>query len=199
MYAEEIIKSLRVDLKETDFVDDLIDFKADELKMRNDLIQRTKKLEKDREEMFQQLNHTGTTRSVNLVTDSKEEGAVSTTDILERAEAEALEIRKGLRHVDMGEQKDLETKEELDELIDSKIKDLDSKIKDLETEIEDEEKETEIPEDLDMEKSKKEKITKAQKKLVEQIHGKGDFHEADGILYFKPEGKDTTFRVDFDV
>ena len=42
------------------------------------------------------------------------------------------------------------------------------------------------------------KITKNQKKLVEAIHGKGDFYEVDDILYFKPKEKETTFRVDFD-
>ena len=196
MFAEEIIKDLKSGLGQLGFVNDLIDLKAKELD-KIDFIQSNEELDKTREEMFQQLNHTENPR-VNLVNDTKEKGDVSTTDILERAEAEALEIRKGLRHVDMGEQKDLETKEELDELVDSKIKDLDSKIEELEAEIEDEEKETEIPEDLDMEKSKKEKITKAQKKLVEQIHGKGDFYEADDILYFKPKDKETTFRVDFD-
>ena len=41
------------------------------------------------------------------------------------------------------------------------------------------------------------RITEIQKKLVKEIHGKGDFHEVDDILYFTTKDKDTTFRVDF--
>jgi hypothetical protein len=40
-------------------------------------------------------------------------------------------------------------------------------------------------------------ITKVQKKLVEEIYGKGDFYEVEDILYFVAEDA-KTYRVDFD-
>jgi len=42
------------------------------------------------------------------------------------------------------------------------------------------------------------KITNAQKKLIENIYGKGDFLEVDDILYYKVSNDNTTYRVDFD-
>ena len=47
--------------------------------------------------------------------------------------------------------------------------------------------------------SPRKKLTNAQKKLVEAIHGKGDFYEVEDELFFKPKDKDATFRVDFDI
>lgn len=42
------------------------------------------------------------------------------------------------------------------------------------------------------------KITNVQKKLIEQLYGKGDFLEVDDILYYKVSNDNTTYRVDFD-
>lgn len=42
------------------------------------------------------------------------------------------------------------------------------------------------------------KITNAQKKLIENLYGKGDFLEVDDILYYKVSNDNTTYRVDFD-
>ena len=41
-------------------------------------------------------------------------------------------------------------------------------------------------------------ITKAQKKLVEEIYGKGDFHNGEEGLYFHSNEDGKTYRVDFD-
>ena len=42
------------------------------------------------------------------------------------------------------------------------------------------------------------KITKVQKKLVEEIYGKGDFYEVEEVLYFHSKDGEKTYRVDFD-
>lgn len=42
------------------------------------------------------------------------------------------------------------------------------------------------------------KITKVQKKLVEEIYGKGDFYEVEEVLYFHSADAEKTYRVDFD-
>jgi len=204
-FAEEIIKSLQGRANETDFIDDMVDSNAEELD-RLDFIRDNEKVEKAKEKMFQMYNHTGNPRVKDFV-DSPEEITVDSIDYLAEAELQAQKIRKNLRHLDMIEE-DVEEKM-LKELEGKLVEELEQELQDLKDlkedddviEVQEEEVEVDslsIPGAFDKKKyGEKPTITKAQKKLVEQIHGKGDFYEVDDNLYFKPKDKDTTFRVDF--